>query len=51
MKDEWVRIYNEEGVHSGKHCFGKTPMETLADSMHLAFDKQLDRAQNSAGLN
>ena len=39
--DEWVRTYNEERTHSGKYCFGKTPMQTLADSLHLAFDKQL----------
>ena len=45
--DEWVRTYNEERVHSGKHCFGKTPMQTLKDSLHVAFDKQLDRNQNS----
>jgi transposase InsO family protein len=45
--DEWVRTYNEERTHSGKHCFGKTPMQTLADSLHLAFDKQLDWAQRT----
>ncbi len=25
--DEWVREYNEERPHSGKYCFGKTPMQ------------------------
>ena len=39
--DEWVRTYNEDRTHSGKYCFGKTPVQTLADSLHLAFDKQL----------
>ena len=41
--DEWVRHYNEERTHSGKHCFGKTPMHTFIDSKHLALAKQLDR--------
>jgi transposase InsO family protein len=26
--DHWVRSYNEERPHSGKHCFGKTPWHT-----------------------
>lgn len=42
--DEWIRSYNEERTHSGKHCFGKTPMQTFLDSKHLALEKQLDRA-------
>jgi transposase InsO family protein len=41
--DAWVREYNEQRTHSGKHCFGKTPMQTLADSLHLARAKQLDQ--------
>lgn len=41
--DEWVKEYNENRTHSGKHCFGKTPMQTLRDSLSLALAKQLDR--------
>lgn len=41
--DEWVRAYNEERTHSGKHCFGKTPWQTFVDSKALALAKQLDR--------
>lgn len=41
--DEWVKQYNEARTHSGKYCFGKTPMQTFIDSKHLAIDKQLDR--------
>ena len=26
--DEWVRAYYEERTHSGKYCFGETPMQT-----------------------
>lgn len=27
--DAWVLDYNEQRTHSGKHCFGKTPMQTF----------------------
>ena len=33
--DIWLRHYNEEHVHSGKYCFGKTPMQTFRDSIPL----------------
>ena len=36
--DQWVRQYNEARTHSGKYCFGKTPMQTFIDSKHLAID-------------
>ncbi len=42
--DRWVEDYNGERTHSGKHCFGKTPMDTLLSSVHIAHQKQLDRA-------
>jgi hypothetical protein len=41
--DNWLREYNQEREHSGKYCFGKTPMQTFLDSMHLAKEKMLDR--------
>jgi len=41
--DAWIKSYNEERTHSGKHCFGKTPMQALMDSKPLALAKQLDR--------
>jgi hypothetical protein len=34
--DEWVRRYNREWAHSGKYCYGKTPMQTFMDSIPLA---------------
>jgi transposase InsO family protein len=46
--DEWVKHYNEERTHSGKHCFGKTPMQTMQDSMPLVLAKQLDLHLNQA---
>lgn len=41
--DDWIRRYNHERTHSGKHCFGKTPMQTLIDSTPLALAKQLNQ--------
>ena len=44
--DDWIREYNEVRPHSGKYCFGKTPMQTFLDSKHLSDEKQLDRIPN-----
>jgi len=41
--DAWMREYNEQRPHSGKFCFGKTPLQTFLDSKHLSDEKQLDR--------
>ena len=41
--DEWIASYNSERTHSGKYCYGKTPMQTFLDSVSLAQAKQLDR--------
>ena len=41
--DVWLREYNEERPHSGKYCFGKTPVQTFLDAKHLSDEKQLDR--------
>jgi hypothetical protein len=41
--DSWLQEYNEHRPHSGKYCFGKTPMQTFLDSRHLAHEKELDR--------
>lgn len=40
--DAWIVEYNCERTHSGKYCFGKTPMETFLDSITLAQEKMLD---------
>ncbi len=29
--DIWLRYYNNERPHSGKYCYGKTPMQTFKD--------------------
>ena len=41
--DEWIRFYNEERTHQGKFCFGKTPMQTFQDTLHLAKEKYLEK--------
>jgi len=46
--DEWLRAYNLTRTHSGKYCYGKTPMQTFLDSAHLAREKMLDSLQYSA---
>ncbi len=39
--DEWVNFYNQERPHSGRYCYGKTPLQTFLDSRQLAQEKQL----------
>ena len=33
--------YNTQRTHSGKHCYGKTPMQTFLDSKHIALEKNI----------
>jgi transposase InsO family protein len=40
--DEWVEQYNRERTHTGKYCFGRTPLQTFRETKHLAQAKQLD---------
>jgi transposase InsO family protein len=46
--DAWLVQYNEERPHSGRYCFGKTPMATFLESLILAKGKQLDLTLNVA---
>ena len=48
--DTWMTEYNEGWPHSGKYCFGKTPMETFRSAKHLAEEKQLDRLMPTHSL-
>jgi len=38
----WIKQYNEQRPHTGKYCFGKTPMQTFLDAIPLAKEKMLD---------
>lgn len=40
--NEWLRKYNEFRPHSGKYCYGKTPMQTFLESKHIAIEKSCD---------
>ncbi len=39
--DEWLRYYNEERVHQGRWCYGRTPLQTFLETMPLAKEKVL----------
>jgi len=41
--DRWIEYYNEERTHTGKYCFGKTPMQTFLDAIPLAKAKMFDQ--------
>ncbi len=39
--DAWLTVYNEQRTHQGRWCYGKTPMQTVLDSVPLAKEKML----------
>lgn len=41
--DNWILEYNDSRTHSGKFCFGRTPLQTFLESKHLAHEKMLDK--------
>jgi len=43
--DVWLEGCNAERTHTGKYCYGKTPMRMFIESAKLAYDRQLDRMQ------
>lgn len=43
--DSWLEYYNNERPHSGKHCYGKTPMQTFRDSLHIAKSKNISNME------
>ena len=46
--DDWLKYYNEDRAHSGRYCYGKTPMQTWLDSKQLAKDKRIDQLYSKA---
>lgn len=46
--DDWLAEYNRTRPHSGKYCYGKTPMQTFLDSLSLAREKMLDSVSDLA---
>lgn len=49
--DEWLEYYNWERPHSGRYCYGKTPIQTFIDSIHLAQEKQVDEHVEKSDAN
>jgi len=43
--DIYIREYNEDRPHSGRFCYGKTPMQTFKDSKSIADEKRLKNLQ------
>jgi hypothetical protein len=39
--DEWVEQYIRERTHTGKYCFGPTPLQTFRATKHLEQAKML----------
>jgi hypothetical protein len=39
--DQWIDENNEGRPHSGRYCFGKTPMQTFLDSLELAKERMI----------
>ena len=46
--DQWIKHYNEERPHSGRYCYGKTPMQTFLETLNLAIEKMLNQASSAA---
>ena len=46
--DEWMKYYNQERAHSGRYCYGKTPMETFRESLILARQKMIGQSTPAA---
>ena len=38
--DHWLKQYNELRPHSGRYCYGKTPMQTFIEGKKIALEKQ-----------
>ena len=45
--DHWIAKYNEQRPHSGKFCYGKTPMQTFREAKHLADEMNIPTAELS----
>lgn len=48
--DAWMSYYNTQRPHSGRYCFGKTPMHTFLDAKHIALDKQAIGEEPALGM-
>lgn len=49
--DYWIAKYNETRPHSGKYCYGKTPMQTFREAKHLAKEMTIPVAKSPDSAN
>jgi transposase InsO family protein len=49
--DHWIALYNETRPHSGKFCYGKTPMQTFREAKHLAKEMIIPVAESTDSAN
>ena len=47
--DVWLAKYNEQRPHSGRYCYGKTPMQTFRETLHIAVDKTIRASDTPDG--
>jgi transposase InsO family protein len=40
--DHWIDVYNSERTHTGKYCFGRTPLQTFEETKQLAKEKSIN---------
>lgn len=48
--DLWINKYNVQRTHSGRNCYGKTPMQTFLDSKHIALEKNIPSDVNECQI-
>lgn len=48
--DHWLMKYNEQRPHSGKYCYGKTPMQTFRETVHIAIEKTIKTPDQTDSL-
>lgn len=46
--DLWMDDYNNQRTHSGKYCYGRTPMQTFLETLSLAKEKMLQELPPAA---
>lgn len=49
--DHWIAKYNETRPHSGRFCYGKTPMKTFREAKYLATEKTIPVVESSDSAN
>lgn len=45
--DQWRLDYNTNRTHTGKFCFGRTPMKTFIESIHITKEHYLENRTES----